>query len=181
MRKIGWQNGTLVEKAKVTIDGTVYEVEPEEYDGQTALSAENFIQMENNVEDAINTVQSNLNTTNQNIENLTTYSTTEEEVVGTWIDGKPIYRKVVVENVSNFSDTLNIDLGTSNVDVFIDGKVLINTADFTAIDHTATSTSYNMARWVFNKSTNEVQIYNNLQGGITGTIYVIIEYTKTTD
>jgi hypothetical protein len=53
MRKIGWQNGTLIEKAKVTIDGTVYEVEPEEYDGQTPLSAENFIQMENNVEDAI--------------------------------------------------------------------------------------------------------------------------------
>lgn len=56
MRKIGWQNGTLISKAKVTIDGTVYEVEPEEYDGQTPLSAENFIQMENNVEDAIGVV-----------------------------------------------------------------------------------------------------------------------------
>lgn len=62
MRKIGWQNGTLISKAKVTINGTIYEVEPEEYDGQTALSAENLIQMENNAENAINGIDTNLRT-----------------------------------------------------------------------------------------------------------------------
>lgn len=87
MNKINFQNGTLVSKAKVTINGTVYEVEPAEYEGTTPLNAENLNQIQTNAENAINTVQSNLNTTDQNIENLTTYSTTEK-VVGTWINRK---------------------------------------------------------------------------------------------
>lgn len=109
------------------------------------------------------------------------YSTDEINTGKIWINEKPIYRKVISKNVSSFSNVLDIDLGISDVDVFTDAKTLIDTESFTAIDHTATSTSYNMARWVFNKSNNKVQIYNNLAGGITGTIYVIIEYTKTTD
>ena len=115
------------------------------------------------------------------VTNLTTYSTNEVKTGETWIDGKPIYRKVISKTVSKFSNTLDINLGTSNVDVFIEGRVLIDTSTFTAINHTATSTTYNVARWVFNKSTNKVQVYNNLSGGLTGTIYVIVEYTKTTD
>ena len=89
MNKINFQNGTLVAKAKVTINGTVYEVEPAEYEGTTPLNAENLNQIQTNAENAINTVQSNLNATDQNIENLTTYST-EEKVVGTWIDRKTV-------------------------------------------------------------------------------------------
>ena len=87
MDKINFRNGILVAKAKVTINGTVYEVEPEEYEGETPLSAEILNEMQDNIENAINTVQSNLNTTNQSIENLTTYSTTEK-VVGTWTNRK---------------------------------------------------------------------------------------------
>lgn len=56
LERIGWQNGTLVSKAKVEIDGVIYEVEPEEYTGSTPLSAENLIKMENNIEYAINAV-----------------------------------------------------------------------------------------------------------------------------
>ena len=56
LSKIGWENGTLVSKAKVEIGGTIYEVEPEEYSGATPLSAENLIQMETNTENAINEV-----------------------------------------------------------------------------------------------------------------------------
>ena len=60
MNKINFQNGTLVSKAKVTVNGTVYDVEPEVYDGQTPLSAENLNQMQTNAENAINEVQGNL-------------------------------------------------------------------------------------------------------------------------
>lgn len=56
LSKIGWENGTLVSKAKVEIGGTIYEVEPEEYSGATPLSAENLEQMETNTENAINEV-----------------------------------------------------------------------------------------------------------------------------
>lgn len=46
MNRFKWKSGTLVSKAKVTIDGTVHEVEPEEFDGETPLSPENLNQMQ---------------------------------------------------------------------------------------------------------------------------------------
>lgn len=46
MNRFVWQGGTLVSKAKVTINGVVYEVEPEEYEGQTPLSPENLMEMQ---------------------------------------------------------------------------------------------------------------------------------------
>lgn len=57
LKKIGWKNGTLVNKASVTINGIVYEVEPEQYSGETPLSAENLKKMEDNIENAINVVK----------------------------------------------------------------------------------------------------------------------------
>ena len=46
MDLINFQNGTLVIKAKVTINGVVYDVEPEVYEGQTPLSAEILNEMQ---------------------------------------------------------------------------------------------------------------------------------------
>ena len=63
MDKINFQNGILVAKAKVTINGTVYEVEPEEYEGETPLSAETLNEMQNNVEKAINEVDEKMQRT----------------------------------------------------------------------------------------------------------------------
>lgn len=60
MDRIGWENGTLVSKAKVTINGNIYEIEPEQYEGTTPLSAENMKQMEDNTENAINTAVNDL-------------------------------------------------------------------------------------------------------------------------
>lgn len=58
MPKFNWQNGTLVSKAKVEIDGKIYEVEPEQYSGQTPLSAENFNAMQDGIYDDIGEVNS---------------------------------------------------------------------------------------------------------------------------
>ena len=52
--RIGWQDGTLISKGKVEINGTIYEVEPEQYSGQTPLSSANLKKMEDNTEKAIN-------------------------------------------------------------------------------------------------------------------------------
>ena len=59
--RVGWQDGTLISKAKVEIDGTIYDVEPEQYSGQTPLSSANLKKMEDNTEKAINEVNTNLN------------------------------------------------------------------------------------------------------------------------
>lgn len=54
MQKINWENGTVTKDAYVTIDGVEYPVTPEEYEGNTPLSAENLNLMQNNIESGIN-------------------------------------------------------------------------------------------------------------------------------
>lgn len=60
MDKITFQNGTLVSPAKVNIDGTIYEVTPAEFDGSTPLTASLFNQMQTNIENAINALNTKL-------------------------------------------------------------------------------------------------------------------------
>lgn len=60
LQRVGWKNGTLVSKGKVEINGIIYEVEPEQYSGETPLTAENLKAMENNTENAINESELNI-------------------------------------------------------------------------------------------------------------------------
>ena len=57
MNKILFENGTLVTPAKVVIDGVAYEVIPAIYSGDTPFNSENLIQMQNNIESAIDTLK----------------------------------------------------------------------------------------------------------------------------
>ena len=118
----------------------------------------------------------------QQVLNPDSYSTSEIKTNKTWIDGKPIYRKVVEQTISSINDTVDINLGTTNVDVFTDGKVLINTDSYTSIINSQSTSSYYIRNFVFRKtsSNNTVTVATNISG-ISGTIYVVLEYTKTTD
>ena len=58
LQRVGWENGTLVEPAKVLADNTV---QPAQYEGTTPLSAANLKKMEDNTENFVN----------EEIENLT--------------------------------------------------------------------------------------------------------------
>lgn len=66
MKRIGWENGVLVSKAKVNIGGSTYDVEPEQYEGNTPLSAENLKKMEDNMEEGLNEVISEIIERGQN-------------------------------------------------------------------------------------------------------------------
>ena len=81
LKRIGWENGTLVSKAKANIGGTIYEVEPAQYSGKSPMSAENLKKMEDNAESAINEA------TEKNI------ITGEEFETNKFIDGKRVYGK----------------------------------------------------------------------------------------
>lgn len=50
---IVFENGTLVSNAKVEINGVIYDVEPEIYEGTTPLSASNLNQLQNNLYDYV--------------------------------------------------------------------------------------------------------------------------------
>ena len=99
---------------------------------------------------------------------------TEEKVVGKWIDGKPIYEKVI--NVENFIIGNN-EITLENLDTIINysGSLIISGDKrvFPFIQNNTSSkviiNDYNNTRIVVNSAFN----CNN--------IYIIIQYTKTTD
>jgi hypothetical protein len=99
------------------------------------------------------------------------YYTSETKTGGTWINGKPIYRKVIQYNVSG-SNWINI--GT-----------ISNLRDLVKVYGSLKRSS---GVWTDSPRAT-IQIYIDTSGGInwkdsegnTGTVYQIFEYTKTTD
>lgn len=120
---------------------------------------------------------------NENLDTGINYSTTEQ-VIGTWIDGKPLYRKVISAN-SIAADSLSAAL-VSNVDFF--ATEFINCHDDTsnAIFSPSTISTYNIAgadtiyATVTKTIDNELKILN-VNHVDTLTVIASVIYTKTTD
>jgi hypothetical protein len=104
---------------------------------------------------------------------------TEEQRIGTWIDGKPLYQitfNVITPSTDN--DTNIIDMTLLNIDTLID---LIGTVK-------STSASLNINFWYSNNdyiSTwydyTEFSIYMKPSKYTSKPCYITIKYTKTTD
>ena len=120
-----------------------------------------------------------LNATKDYVDNSNSYSTQEIKTGGTWIDGKPIYRKVVVESsdkgVQKNIDVSSLSIGTC---VKLEGtcngvayKVPINTyrSDVTVFSLISIDGT-NLACFAGGDLIGSTPIWN-----------IIIEYTKTTD
>jgi hypothetical protein len=120
------------------------------------------------------------------IGNDTDYST-EEKIVGTWIDGKPIYQKTVIIDFTKSSTTreyVNIlDMSSYNVDTFVNGfgsfindvSSDVKTKIFTLADQNARATI------VYDRSTKYLQLLCYELNGWKIKGCVTIQYTKTTD
>ncbi len=122
---------------------------------------------------------SNSTTTNEN------YST-EEVKIGTWIDGKPLYRKVIREQIT----------GSGNIEYFLSQKVpdaesyIIESA-FAFDDSTYTgvgmvvsssnnsNTRYDISFTSFNLKTGRVWLIRGADS--PSYLQLIVKYTKTTD
>ena len=137
------------------------------------ISAENLNQLQDNVENAINEVN--------------TYSTEEVKTGAKWIDGKPIYRKT-------FSfDNINIDISNYN------WARQLNLSDFSYMTVDETHSFFvmsgqryplNFAQPQYNSSssyrlnvtsTNVDFIFYKTNNFSVSDIVVTVEYTKTTD
>lgn len=108
------------------------------------------------------------------------YSTYEIKTNKVWIDGKPIYRKVINFGILPNNNIKKVSHGILNIDTFVS----INGITFTS-EKTATALPY-----AHSDSTNEVSLFiedTNVAirtfGNKTKYIktYVTLEYTKTTD
>lgn len=112
------------------------------------------------------------------LDNLLNYSTSEQ-VIGTWIDGKPLYRKTVDCGLGPNATRKDVPAGISNPDL------IVNLYGF-SISYGA-CTPINNARPDNTAAANGVYFENGnvvIRTGVdrsTATFYVTIEYTKTTD
>lgn len=192
MNKINWQNGTLVSPAKVEIGGVIYEVTPEQYSGNTPLSAENLNQMQDNIEEAIPEVIDNLTSSSTSkalsanqgkelktyIEELNTYSTTEK-IVGTWINGKPLYEKTITGTKIAGTD-LSIKIADDVEYGFVVGGTMMSASGriYSVLDRYQDSSIF--VRTSIHNNYLEVSSGSNASYS-NGNIVAIVRYTKTTD
>ena len=107
---------------------------------------------------------------------------TEEKEVGTWIDGKPIYRKVIDFGILPNSTNKEVQHNISNLQNFvkIDGIAIRNDNNFwqaIPLTYRSADTGYNTALTV---TQSKVVITCDADRSMFNG-YVILEYTKTTD
>ena len=120
---------------------------------------------------------------------MNNYST-EEIVIGTWIDNKPLYRKVISVDVSSFTTEVNnIDYDFSTLDMAIDVRAILE-RQFNIIEVIPrTASSKNIDKWYggiqLDKTGNKfiVELGTTLIERVNKgyRFYIIFEYTKTTD
>lgn len=105
---------------------------------------------------------------------LPRYST-EEQMVGYWIDGKPIYQKTINFGALPNSTAKNVAHGIANLNQI---------TDITAIGYDGNYWSFNFAAettiYFIYVGTTDIVIWCNKDKS-TATAYVTLQYTKTTD
>ena len=120
-----------------------------------------------------------LNDVKDYVDNSNSYSTEEIKTGGKWIDGKPIYRKVL--NINGYPATIQTGLTSANEIVGMVCKNTVGGSDnnftFGGI-LTDNNTYYPWAYQISSDNTTLTRITNTYSGTVK---FIILEYTKTTD
>ena len=161
-----------------------------------ALNATNLNKLQDNIENAIQEVQDDVDNLDTNkldkssvktvytegeadvydcdyINGLQTYSTTEKRI-GTWKDGKPLYRQVITETNITYGSATTINISSVYTIRKFEGYYERTNSRLDKFDN---STNLSLA---IRSGNLEYLIGNNYQSGKIG-MTIIIEYTKTTD
>lgn len=140
----------------------------------------------NEIKDVVNSnddnmgLLSNLNTTNKSsvvnaineVNNKFNYST-EEQVIGKWIDGKPVYRKVVTGTVPKSDYYPTVATGITNLDEVVSISLRLAYGN-----NRQYLTSIRYSYYLSKENDNQITIVSpDVEGDATFTIC----YTKTTD
>lgn len=182
MAKFEWQNGTLVSKAKVEIDGKIYEVEPEQYSGQTPLSAENLNQMQDGIYEDIDKNKSDINSLKYNV--ITNGS---EVKTGRMIDGKEEYVKRYEITINSVSENKTkakgkASLGFNLADVTVtefSAYIISNTNNIFNVDTNNYNAGYDSGSNYINISSAENSITINCNSAnYRNKAVVMIYYVK---
>lgn len=139
----------------------------------TVTQTGNNIQLETTVDMAQVESDTLQNTTDiQNIQDGNVYSTDEVKTNKTWIDGKPIYRKVF-NITSGMSTSFQIEHGISNLDyVELKGNIFSSSTSNSPIYYYSSTDYFRLFR-----DGNYIKIRYG-SGNTVSRIVVILEYTK---
>ena len=101
---------------------------------------------------------------------------TDETVIGTWIDGKPLYRKIIKASVNQGVQKI-YDVSNMNLDDIIrmDGSISQSEGSIVSLPYGTSSNDFAVV--YYPKSSNQIEV-NTSRAGI---VNIIFEYTKTTD
>lgn len=107
---------------------------------------------------------------------------TEEQIVGTWIDGKPIYEKTLIfENQYLASGFTDLSHGISNVDMYIDlkgsYKNLDNSNSLSLSHINITGLNLSIGTWCEDRTKIRIHTGSSMAGNYN--VYLTIQYTKT--
>ena len=108
------------------------------------------------------------------LKKFNTYST-DKKLIGFWIDGKPLYRKILTGTTTGSVDSY-YSLSGINYDIITNIKVLVNTPDYVVDLSTYSNTGQNGV--LIEKSQNRLRISNNNYAFYNSPVIIILEYTK---
>lgn len=104
-------------------------------------------------------------------------TTTEKKTGATWIDGKPIYRKVITTTSPSSTSAVTYNLGITNPDTVINVIVMIDSRITSPFYATSTNLSY----WYLESNRTQMGFTVKDSSWFSKPVHIIIEYTKTTD
>jgi len=161
----------------------------------TPIRATNLNQMQDNIEEAIEEVEANIpNTKNAHtssttdtyncnyINKLTDYST-DETIVGKWIDGKNLYRKVMTVAIPNTSVDGTFETAEYTVDSNVDTLLIKeayrehNEGKHSPLPYISDG-GYFIKIYNSRNDKNKIVIANSWHGSSDENAIVIVEYTK---
>lgn len=109
------------------------------------------------------------------------YSTEEQPTGGTWIDGKPIYKRVLVYTINNTSGQITVGTFPEiQTPIQVTGMVEYSNS-FRNISHACYESSIWDIGVAIGSARNLFLMLGSSYANYQCTAYIILEYTKTTD
>lgn len=132
----------------------------------------------NEIKTVVNNNDDELTTINTNLTNATTYST-DEIRVGTWINNKPIYRKVLTGTLPIGSGENVFTISNANI-INFNGMVKSTYDQWWPIPSIYSEDNYRIYTYISLDRT-QLKVYCGSYFSTNSQYEIIIEYTKTTD
>ena len=146
------------------------------------INGDNIIIEEDNDNIKMNLSDSYTSTLTQSIANSyksNNIFSTDETIVGKWINNKPIYRKVIqLPAITTTNTDFTTATGITNMEnlISVNGTVKMSLGWVPLNFHNQNNTQYSIVSWLQNNMNFTQRSWLKTTGG-----YAILEYTKTTD